>query len=138
LTLLFTSGTTGPPRGVRLTVDNWSAAVEASRRFLDHTPEDVWLAPMPLHHVGGLAILYRSAYVGAQVRWLPRFDTVAVARALREDVTIASVVPTMLRRLLDHDRHTYTNLKAVLVGGGPIPPGILEEVHARGIPALPT
>lgn len=137
-TVLFTSGTTGPARGVRLTEGNWEAAVRASAEFLDHRPEDVWLAAMPLHHVGGLSILYRSAYVGAAVRWLPTFDTRAVAGALREDVTLASLVPTMLRRILDHDDHRYRGLKAVLVGGGPIPPGLLEAAHARGIPALPT
>lgn len=137
-TILFTSGTTGPAKGVRLTERNWSAAVRASASHLGHTADDVWLAAMPLHHVGGLSILYRTAYVGATVRWLPRFDVAVVAEAMREDVTIVSLVPTMLRRLLDHDDRSYRGLKAVLVGGGPIPPGLLEEAHARGLPALPT
>ncbi|HEX7100198.1 MAG TPA: AMP-binding protein [Acidimicrobiia bacterium] len=137
-TILFTSGTTGPAKAVRLTAGNWEAAARASAAHLNHTPDDVWLAAMPLHHVGGLSILYRSAFVGAAVRWLPRFEVTAVAEAMRGDVTIVSVVPTMLRRLLDHDDGLYRDLKAVLVGGGPIPPGLLEEAHSRGIPALPT
>jgi O-succinylbenzoic acid--CoA ligase len=44
----------------------------------------------------------------------------------------------MLRRVLDHDLGDFSGLRAVLVGGGPIPPGLLEEAHARSIPALPT
>lgn len=137
-TIVFTSGTTGPAKGVRLTEDNWAAAVRSSATHLGHSAEDVWLATMPLHHVGGLSILYRSAYVGATVRWLPRFDAAAVARAMRDDVTIVSLVPTMLRRVLDFDDRDYSGLKAVLIGGGPIPPGLIEEAHSRGMPALPT
>lgn len=138
MTILFTSGTTGPAKAVRLTEDNWNAAARASARHLGHEADDVWLAAMPLHHVGGLSILYRSALVGATVRWIPRFSVGPVAEALRGDVTIASVVPTMLRRILDHDDDAYAGLKAVLVGGGPIPDGLLEEAHSRGVPALPT
>lgn len=138
LTVLFTSGTTGSAKAVRLTEGNWRAAVRASAEHLGHGPGDVWLAAMPLHHVGGLSILYRSAFVGASVRWVPDFDPARVAEELRGRVTIASLVPTMLRRLLDHDRASYRGVRAVLVGGGPIPGGLLEEAHGRGLPALPT
>lgn len=137
-TVLFTSGTSGPAKAVRLTSENWGAAVTASARHLGHGPEDVWLAAMPLHHVGGLSILYRSAYVGGSVRWLPRFDLDEVISALRGDVTMASLVPTMLQRVLARDSGAYHGLKAVLIGGGPIPDGLVEAAHARGIPALPT
>lgn len=138
LTVLFTSGTTGPAKAVRLTEANWRAAVRASAQHLGHHPGDLWLAAMPLHHVAGLAILYRSVFVGASVRWVPDFDPARVAAELRGRVSIASFVPTMLRRLLDHDRAPFHGVRAVLVGGGPIPAGLLEEAHGRGLPALPT
>lgn len=138
-TVLFTSGSSGPAKAVRLTDANWRAAVEASARHLGHTSADVWLAAMPLHHVGGLSILYRSAFVGGRVIWLPRFDVDEVIGHLRGDVTVASLVPTMLRRILDRDDGDYPEgLRAVLVGGGPIPAGMIEEAHERGLPALPT
>lgn len=138
MTILFTSGTTGSAKGVRLTAANWEAAAAASAAHLAHQPSDVWLAAMPLHHVGGLSILYRSAFVGAAVRWVPRFDDAEVVAALRHDVTIASLVPTMLHRILAYDSGAYSGLRAVLVGGASIPDGLLEEAHRRGIPALPT
>jgi o-succinylbenzoate---CoA ligase len=138
MTLLSTSGTTGRPKLVPLSVGNWRAAVVASAIHLGHRPEDTWLMAMPLHHVGGLSVLFRSAHVGGAVRMLPRFDAGSFAAELESGVTIASVVPTMLRRVLDHDDRIYAGLKAVLVGGGPIPAGLLEEAQARGIPALPT
>ncbi len=137
-TILFTSGTSGPPKAVRLTTSNWEAACVASVKHLGHGPDDVWLAAMPLHHVGGLSILYRSAFAGGSVHWLPRFEARAVVEALRRGVTMASFVPTMLRRVLDHDSGTYAGLKAVLVGGGPLPDGLVEEAHERGLPVLPT
>lgn len=137
-TILFTSGTTGPAKAVRLTESNWEAAAQASRDHLDHRPDDVWLAAMPIHHVGGLSILFRCAFVGGAVRWIPRFDVPRVAAALRADVTMASLVPTMLRRLLDHDDGEYGGLRSVLIGGGPIPSGLLEEARERGLPVLPT
>lgn len=137
-TIVFTSGSTGPAKAVRLTEANWAAAAEGSATHLGHGRDDVWLAAMPLHHVGGLSILYRSARVGASVRWMPRFDPARFAEELGSQVTLASVVPTMLRRVLDLDEREYHGLKAVLVGGGPIPPGLLEEAAARGIPAVPT
>ncbi len=137
LTVMFTSGTSGQPKVVPLTRANWRAAVEASAAHLDHGPEDEWLVALPLHHVGGLAAIFRSAFVGAGVRLLPQFDERSFAEALGE-VTMASVVPTMLRRILDLDGRRYRGLRAVLVGGGPIPVGLLEEAAERGLPVLPT
>lgn len=137
-TILFTSGTTGAAKAVRLTESNWEAAAQASTTHLDHQPDDVWLAAMPIHHVGGLSIFFRCAYVGAAVRWMPRFDVERVAAALRAEVTMASLVPTMLRRLLDYDDGVYRGLRSVLIGGGPIPAGLLEEARERGLPVLPT
>lgn len=138
VTVIFTSGTTGEPKGVQLTADNWRAAVEASSAHLDHRSDDVWLTAMPLDHVGGISVLFRSAHVGGTVRMLPSFDARSFADELGGGVTMASMVPTMLRRVLDLDGRTYHGLKAVLVGGGPIPVGLLEAAWGRGIPALPT
>ena len=136
-TIVFTSGTSGSPSPVRLTRANWGAAVAASTDHLGNTADDTWLCVLPLYHVGGLSILFRSAYVGGTVRLLPGFGADLTARELH-DVSIASLVPTMLARVLDSDPGPYQGLAAVLVGGGPIPDGLLERAHASGIPALPS
>lgn len=138
MTILHTSGTTGEPKIVPLTLGNWHAALDASASHLGHGSDDEWLIAMPLHHVGGLSVLFRSAFVGGQVRMMPEFEAADFADALSADVTIASVVPTMLRRVLDVDQRRYSDLRAVLVGGGPIPDGLLEEASDRGLPVLPT
>jgi O-succinylbenzoic acid--CoA ligase len=137
-TVVFTSGTSGGPKGVRLTRDNWAAAADASMRHLGHGPEDVWLLAMPLHHVAGLSIVLRSAYAGGLVRMLDRFDAAAFAAQLRTGVTMASVVPTMLARVLEADPGPYDGLRGVLLGGGPIPSGLLEQGIEAGLTLLPT
>lgn len=134
--VVFTSGTTGAPKGVRLTRQNLGAAAAASAEHLGHGEDDNWLLAMPLHHVGGMSIIVRQAYTGGSITMLPGFDAGAFAAAMKNDVTIVSVVPTMLTRLLDQG--PFHGLRAVLVGGGPIPDGLLEDAAAVGLPVLPT
>ena len=135
---MYTSGTTGTPKGVRLTAANWEAAALASVRHLGHGPDDTWLLAMPLHHVAGLGVILRSAYAGGKVRLLKVFEAGRYARELQVKATMASVVPTMLQRILAANPGPYHGLRAVLVGGGPIPDGLLERAHAAGLPVLPT
>jgi O-succinylbenzoic acid--CoA ligase len=140
LAILYTSGTTGRPKGAILTHASfwWSAALSAAH--LGAPPGERWLACMPLHHVGGLAILARAAIFGAGVVLHERFDAEAVAESLaRDGVTIASFVPTMLRRVLAvRPGPPPPSLRCVLVGGAPTPPALLAEAWRRGWPAAPT
>lgn len=134
--VVFTSGTTGPPKGVRLTGLNLTAAASASAEHLGHGADDDWLLAMPLHHVGGLSIIVRQAFSGGSITMLPGFEAETFAEAMHGEVTMVSVVPTMLARVLDFG--PFDGLRAVLVGGGPIPPGLLEDAVASGLPVLPT
>jgi O-succinylbenzoic acid--CoA ligase len=136
--VVFTSGSSGGAKGARLTMANWAAAAEASVEHLGHGADDTWLLAMPLHHVAGLSIIIRSAYSGGTVRMLPGFDPISFADELRNGVTMASVVPTMLARVLEIDPGPFPELRAVLVGGGPIPDELLERAAAAGLPVLPT
>lgn len=134
--VVFTSGTSGRPKGVRLTLGNLEAAAAASSQHLGHDADDDWLLAMPLNHVGGISIVVRQAYTGGSITMLPGFDAVSFAGAMRGRVTMVSVVPTMLTRLLEEG--PFHGLRAVLVGGGPIPEGLLERAAAAGMPVLPT
>ncbi|HMQ33687.1 MAG TPA: AMP-binding protein, partial [Chloroflexaceae bacterium] len=91
-TIIYTSGTTGRPKGAVLTAGNhwWSAT--ASALNLGLREDDLWLAALPLFHVGGLAILLRGAIYGIPVVLHERFDPHAALAAIEEEgVTIASV-----------------------------------------------
>jgi len=134
--VVFTSGSTGRPKGVRLTLLNLAAAAAASAKHLGHGEEDAWLLALPLHHVGGISIVVRQVYTGGAVTMLTRFVPETFADAMRGDVTMVSVVPTMLARLVDLG--PFDGLRAVLVGGGPIPGGLLESAAEAGLPVLPS
>ncbi len=138
--IVYTSGTAGNAKGVMLTYGNFWASASASALNLGLDPADRWLACLPLHHVGGLSIPIRSAIYGTTVQIQPQFEPEAVNAALRAgDVTLLSVVPTMLRRMLNADSLPYDGaLRAVLVGGGPVPPALLERATARGLPVIQT
>jgi O-succinylbenzoic acid--CoA ligase len=141
LAVLYTSGTTGRPKGALLSGANffWSAAGSAA--LIGADPRDRWLACMPLYHVGGLSILLRSALVGSCVVVHERFDPEAVSRELRlGGITCVSLVASMLQRLLDAwgDRPAPESLRCVLLGGGPTPEPLLERARALGFPVSPT
>lgn len=129
-TILFTSGTTGRPKGALLSWGNQLASATASAAALGLTASDRWLLTMALFHVGGLNILHRCALAQATVVIHERFDPEAAIQAFEQDgVTVASVVPAMLRRMLDlwGDRPLPPSVRAILVGGAPIPPDLIER-----------
>jgi O-succinylbenzoic acid--CoA ligase len=137
--ILFTSGTTGAPRPVPLTHGNHRASAEASAANLGVEPDDDWLCCLPLSHVGGLAILLRSALYGTCATLADGFEPAAVAALLAGGrITLASLVPTMLRRVLEVAPPPAPRLRAVLLGGGPIDRGTVERALDRGLPALGT
>lgn len=137
-TIIYTSGTTGKPKGAMLTYGNhwWSAT--ASMLNLGLHDDDRWLAVLPLFHVGGLSILLRSVIYGIPVVLHEAFDAASVNRSLEEhQITIISVVSTMLQRMLDQQL-CATKLRCVLLGGGPVPRLLLEACNKRGIPVAQT
>ena len=143
LALLLTSGTTGTPKAARLTAANfyWSALASAFR--LGVLPHDRWLLTLPLYHVGGLNILFRSALYGTAVV-LPEADAPFNPNRLhetlrRQRITLVSLVPTMLHRLLEAvPEPPPPHLRVVLLGGAAAPPDLLTRALARGYPVATT
>jgi len=137
--VLFTSGTTGDPKGVRLTAENLVASAVGSARRLGVDPDDRWLVCLPMYHTGGFAPLVRSTLYGTAALIQRGFDATATARILRaQSVTGVSLVPTMLVRLLDADWTPPESLRFVLLGGAPPSATLLERALARGVPVYPT
>jgi O-succinylbenzoic acid--CoA ligase len=137
-TLLFTSGTTGRPKAAQLTIGAHQASARASIETLRMDAASSYLCNLPLFHVGGIATAIRCAVAGAKLLLQPHFDAIATAEALGSGVTHASLVATTLQRLLEvRDRFPGT-VRAVLVGGGPVPPELLARARAAGLPVLHT
>jgi O-succinylbenzoic acid--CoA ligase len=140
LAMLYTSGTTGRPKGAMLPRSAFVAAARASELNLGWGPNDRWLLCMPLCHVGGLSILTRCLIARRCVVLHERFDAAAVVDAIsRQGVTMLSVVPTMLSDLLAADTSgALSRLRVMLVGGAASPFSLMEECARRSIPALVT
>lgn len=139
--VLFTSGTTGRPKGAVITEGNFRASSRCSAANLGAFPAPRWLGTLPLFHVGGLAMLTRCAYEGGCLILHDRFDVGAVNRAIdTERVTHASFVATTLERVLDAraDRPMPESFKLALIGGGPVPTPLLERARAARLLALQT
>jgi O-succinylbenzoic acid--CoA ligase len=144
LAILYTSGTTGRPKGAVLSRAAFVAAAAASAENLGWKEGDRWLLCMPLAHVGGLSIVTRTllarraVVLPAGARQTP-FEPGAVHDALaRHRVTLLSVVPTMMKRLLDAGRPLPDSVRAILLGGAATPATLLARCAELRLPALTT
>jgi O-succinylbenzoic acid--CoA ligase len=139
--VMHTSGTTAAPKRVVLTAGNWLANALGSAVALGLDAQERWLCPMPLTHVGGLSIPIRSAIYATTAVIHGRFDTAAALEELmdpRRRITLVSLVPTMLSRLLDAGLKHPPALRWALLGGGPIAPALLERAAMAGVPVAPS
>ncbi|HEY1555557.1 MAG TPA: AMP-binding protein, partial [Kofleriaceae bacterium] len=130
--VLFTSGSTGSPRGIAISRAALVAAAASSAAHLPFRDDDRWLACLPLAHSGGLAIVVRCLVARRPVVLHERdFDAPAVARlAAERRATLASLVPAQLDALLPHLHDAQ--LRAILLGGAPATPAQLAA--ARHLP----
>lgn len=143
LAVVYTSGTSGDSRGAKLSRRAFVASEAAHAANLPWKADDRWLMCMPPAHVGGLSILTRCLIARRCVVLSPGpFDpSRAIDLMERSRVTLASVVPTMLRRLLSCQSPIWTpspHLRAVLVGGASFPTALRTLAAKRGVVALAT
>lgn len=135
---LLTSGTSGSPRSVGLTYGNHLFSAVGSAFNIGVEPTDRWLCCLPLFHVGGLSIVMRSVIQGTAAVIHDGFDVDRIAASLEGDgVTMLSLVTTQLTRLLEAGVDLLP-LRAILVGGGPVPDDVLSEAIARGATVVQT
>lgn len=143
LVIPYTSGSRGRSRGARLSRRAFIASEAAHASNLGWLTDDRWLLCIPPAHVGGLSVVTRSLIARRCIVLGPGpFDPRELSRRIAEDrVTLLSVVPTMLRRLLLLEDPAWTprpELRAVLVGGAPFPPELRERAKERRVPTLAT
>ena len=141
LAIVHTSGTSGTPRGVVLSRRAFAASAEASAANLGWRDDDRWLLPLPLAHVGGLSILTRTLLARRAAVLVPGAEPGGLMDAVRRHrVTLLSVVPTVLKRLLELDPGAPPpdHLRAVLLGGAAASPALLARAADAGWPVLTT
>ena len=138
--MLSTSGTTGEPKLVVLTRKNLLSSAVASAFRLGVSPGERWLDPLSVYHMGGFAPVFRSALYGTTVVLPPAGGFTAETTLDVLDnygCTGVSLVPTMLRRVLDVGT-LPDSLRFVLLGGAPASDALVERCARREVPVCPT
>ena len=137
--VVHTSGTTGMAREVVISHGNILAIALGSAVALGLDPAERWLCPLPLAHIGGLMVLLRSSiYATTAMLMAAPLDPVDVARRLRDGVTVASLVPTLLRRILAADSSPPRDLRVILLGGAAADPELLRRAAEADHPVAQT
>ena len=127
--IIFTSGTTGIPKAVQLTYSNFETSCKNWDGFLQFEPNDQFLCCLPLHHIGGLAVLIRSLIYGFSVNLIKSFKAEVIHEVISNyPITMISLVPTMLKRILaiKGGLVSLKSLRYILHGGGPSPSYLLD------------
>lgn len=137
--LVYTSGTTGQPKGALHTQNNLLANARASQDAHEFMADDQVLSTLPLFHVGGLCIQTLPALLaGVTVILHARFDAQAWLQEVETSrPTLSLLVPATLRAVLDHPHwHAaqLSSLRGVMTGSSTIPVTYLQAFHDRGIP----
>ncbi len=132
--VLPTSGSSGEPRLIDLSLEAMRASAELGARVIPFGKGDIWHASLSPSHIGGVMIVMRARFLGGAVRFG------AQPRTWRdlEGSTHVSLVAAQLARLLEDPAPLPSSLKAVMLGGGPSPQFVRDAAIARGVPLYAT
>ena len=141
--LVYTSGTTGLPKGAVHSQAGLLANAKASDEAHAFKPIDIVLSTLPMFHVGGLCIQTLPALLaGVSVHLQPRFDASAWLKSVSQGElvqrpTLSLLVPATMRAVLDHAEWPSVDLQSlrgIMAGSSTLPEAYLEKFHQRGVP----
>lgn len=135
--LMYTSGTTGKPKGVILTHNNLFWASIGLAHTVDWAHKYRYLSVAPLFHIGGLAPIFANIHVGCTTVFMPDFDPVKAWQTIeQEKINFAMTVPVMLQFMQlvpDIDKMDLSSLKHLICGGSAVPQSLIADYREKGI-----
>lgn len=135
--IINTTGTTGKAKQIKIKWKHIHAHVQMSAKKLGKTPEDNWLITLPIFHVSGLMIIFRSIYNNTSVTTIEKFTPTNLIKTLEtQKITIVSLVPTMLKQIIDEIKNH--SLRILLLGGESCPTPLLEKALNKNLPIYKT
>jgi acyl-CoA synthetase (AMP-forming)/AMP-acid ligase II len=129
--IMFTAGTTGLPKGVMLTHDSFSSYLLSNVSPADPDREETNLLTVPFYHIAGLQAALAAVYGGRTVVVMRQFEPLEwLTLAQRHRANRAMLVPTMLKRLMDHprfDEFDLSSLDVITYGAAPMPLPVIRQ-----------
>ena len=141
LLIVYTSGTTGQPKGAVLTHDALVCNAENSISMHQMEPEDIIFTNLPMYHVGGLNIQTLPALsIGATVILHRRFDLEETVKVINESrPTLMILVPALMMALMQHRTWSeldFSSLRAITTGSTVVPVSLIDAYQGRGVPVI--
>ena len=138
--LMYTSGTTGRPKGVMLTHGDFVTYVCGHTDLADGTSRGAALLCVPLYHIAGITSMLTSVFTGRRLVILRQFEAAEwLAMVQQERITHAFLVPTMLKRVLDHPAfraEACSSLELLAYGAAPMPVPVIRRAIAMFPPTV--
>ncbi len=131
--IMYTSGTTGKPKGILLNYKHLEGSPLAMKHFVDLTDRDVKLAAIPLSHIGGFIYIQNCLHFGITLILMERFNPFEFLENIsRHKITCFHIVPAMYTAILtlkEIERFDLSSLRWMVVFGAPSSPEILKRFH---------
>lgn len=133
--IMFTSGTTSVPKGVQLTHDSFSTFLLTNVTPADPDVAETNLLTVPMYHVAGLQAALAAVFGGRTLVVMPQFDPVEwMTLAVEHRANRAMLVPTMLKRVMDHPDFTHfdlSSLDVITYGAAPMPLPVIRDAISK-------
>ena len=135
--IILSSGSSGQPKAIVHSYENHFFSAQGAQQLIPLTFDDRWLLSLPIYHIGGLAIVMRCLLAGATLVLPNQHDLAQQIRT--QSITHLSLVSTQLWRLLRSDalpRAQVNNIKACIVGGGPVSSELIKQAKKQQLPCF--
>ncbi|MEE9432117.1 MAG: class I adenylate-forming enzyme family protein [Melioribacteraceae bacterium] len=135
--MMYSSGSTGTPKCVQLAFNNLFESAKSLQNLISEATNDVWLASLPFYHIGGFSIITRSLLWGCTIAFTKSFCIEEMINSFTKyKPTYFSIVPTMLKKMLDQNVKPWKELKNIFIGGGPLNRNDIMKAVDLGFPLI--